>query len=174
MSLSLIAFQPAMDEPSNMMPSRNASSPMVETCWAVCCHLPRGIGEPQVHVLHGIVAEHLEHLGHVAARSADATVAGFFAIYISPFVCPSAAGFPPVTGRGGCSSEEPRTTRDSKTRPVYADAPRAGSGIKSECLSGLPGPAGAVWKRRAGCWSPRSRPPHVRRYESGSLLRSTR
>ncbi len=25
-----------------MMPSRNASSPMVETCCAVCCHLPRG------------------------------------------------------------------------------------------------------------------------------------
>ena len=37
MSLSLIAFQPAIDEPS-----RNASSSMVETCCAVCCHLPRG------------------------------------------------------------------------------------------------------------------------------------
>ena len=42
MSLSLIAFQPAMELPSNMMPSRNASSSMVETCCAVCCHLPRG------------------------------------------------------------------------------------------------------------------------------------
>ena len=40
MSLSLIAFQPAMEEPSNMMPSTKASSPIVETCWAVCCHLP--------------------------------------------------------------------------------------------------------------------------------------
>ncbi len=42
MSLSLIAFQPAIEEPSNMMPSRNVSSSMVETCCAVCCHLPRG------------------------------------------------------------------------------------------------------------------------------------
>src|SRR4051794_21435191 len=42
MSLSLIAFHPAIDEPSNMIPSRNASSLMVETCCAVCCHLPRG------------------------------------------------------------------------------------------------------------------------------------
>ena len=25
-----------------MMPSRNVSSSMVETCCAVCCHLPRG------------------------------------------------------------------------------------------------------------------------------------
>ena len=42
MSDSLIAFQPAIEEPSNMMPSRNTSSSMVETCCAVCCHLPRG------------------------------------------------------------------------------------------------------------------------------------
>jgi hypothetical protein len=42
MSDSLIAFQPAIDEPSNMKPSVNTSSVTVETCWAVCCHLPRG------------------------------------------------------------------------------------------------------------------------------------
>ena len=42
MSHSLIAFQPAIEEPSNMKPSRNASSSIVETCCAVCCHLPRG------------------------------------------------------------------------------------------------------------------------------------
>ncbi len=35
MSLSLMTFQPAIEEPSNMMPSRNASSPIVEMCWAV-------------------------------------------------------------------------------------------------------------------------------------------
>src|SRR5580704_2097546 len=39
---SLMAFHPAIDEPSNMMPSRNVSSSIVETCCAVCCHLPRG------------------------------------------------------------------------------------------------------------------------------------
>ena len=27
---------------------------MVEMCCAVCCHLPRGIGEPQVHVFHRV------------------------------------------------------------------------------------------------------------------------
>src|SRR6185437_9951302 len=42
MSDSLIAFQPAIEDPSNMMPSRNTSSSIVETCCAVCCHLPRG------------------------------------------------------------------------------------------------------------------------------------
>ena len=42
MSLSLMAFQPPMLDPSNMMPWLNASSSMVETCCAVCCHLPRG------------------------------------------------------------------------------------------------------------------------------------
>ena len=42
MSDSLIAFQPAIDEPSNMMPSTKVSSSTVEMCWAVCCHLPRG------------------------------------------------------------------------------------------------------------------------------------
>ena len=42
MSLSLIAFQPAIEEPSNMKPSRNTSASTVETCCAVCCHLPRG------------------------------------------------------------------------------------------------------------------------------------
>ena len=42
MSDSLIAFQPAMEEPSNMMPSVRKSSLMVAICWARCCHLPRG------------------------------------------------------------------------------------------------------------------------------------
>src|SRR5262245_64108854 len=42
MSDSLIAFQPAIDEPSNMMPSVKLSSLMVSIAWARCCHLPRG------------------------------------------------------------------------------------------------------------------------------------
>ena len=42
MSLSLIAFQPAMDEPSNMKPSVRLSMSTVEMCCAVWCHLPRG------------------------------------------------------------------------------------------------------------------------------------
>src|SRR6185437_1838263 len=39
---SLIAFQPAIDEPSNMTPSVSRSSSMAWTAWARCCHLPRG------------------------------------------------------------------------------------------------------------------------------------
>src|SRR4029077_5655686 len=35
-------FQPAIDDPSNMMPSANASSSTVVTSLVTCCHLPRG------------------------------------------------------------------------------------------------------------------------------------
>src|SRR5215210_9409243 len=42
MSDSLIAFQPAIDEPSNMMPSANTSSSTIEMSKVTCCHLPRG------------------------------------------------------------------------------------------------------------------------------------
>src|SRR3954469_3754648 len=42
MSDSLIAFQPAIEEPSNITPSANASSSTIETSKVTCCHLPRG------------------------------------------------------------------------------------------------------------------------------------
>ena len=42
MSDSLMAFQPAIDEPSNMTPSEKASSSTRETSKVTCCHLPRG------------------------------------------------------------------------------------------------------------------------------------
>src|SRR5665213_3647372 len=42
MSDSLIAFHPAIDEPSNITPSSRNSGVMVRTWWARCCHLPRG------------------------------------------------------------------------------------------------------------------------------------
>ena len=42
MSDSLIAFQPAMDEPSNMMPSLNDASSMKPEHIVRCCHFPRG------------------------------------------------------------------------------------------------------------------------------------
>src|SRR5438132_11895014 len=42
MSDSWIAFQPAIEEPSNMMPSANVSSSTVEISTVTCCHLPRG------------------------------------------------------------------------------------------------------------------------------------
>src|SRR5665213_3539009 len=42
MSDSLIAFQPAIDEPSNIRPSANTSSSIMLTSKVTCCHLPRG------------------------------------------------------------------------------------------------------------------------------------
>src|SRR3954449_7914867 len=42
MSDSLIAFQPAIEEPSNMTPSAKVSSSIMPTSKVTCCHLPRG------------------------------------------------------------------------------------------------------------------------------------
>src|SRR5580692_102209 len=42
MSDSLIAFHPAIDEPSNITPSDKNSGVIVRTWCARCCHLPRG------------------------------------------------------------------------------------------------------------------------------------
>src|SRR5580700_6512764 len=42
MSDSLIAFQPAIDEPSNMVPSAKMSSSIMVMSKVTCCHLPRG------------------------------------------------------------------------------------------------------------------------------------
>src|SRR3954468_22437259 len=42
MSDSLIAFQPAIDEPSNITPSEKVSPSMIDTSKVTCCHLPRG------------------------------------------------------------------------------------------------------------------------------------
>src|SRR5256885_17211421 len=42
MSDSLIAFQPAIEEPSNICPSAKVSSSIRETSKVTCCHFPRG------------------------------------------------------------------------------------------------------------------------------------
>src|ERR1700722_18579912 len=42
MSDSLIAFQPAIEEPSNIWPSENVSSSIMPMSNVTCCHLPRG------------------------------------------------------------------------------------------------------------------------------------
>src|ERR1700710_250304 len=42
MSDSLIAFQPAIEDPSNIVPSANISSSIMPTSKVTCCHLPRG------------------------------------------------------------------------------------------------------------------------------------
>src|SRR5580693_4791788 len=42
MSDSLIAFQPAIEEPSNIWPSAKVSSSIMPLSKVTCCHLPRG------------------------------------------------------------------------------------------------------------------------------------
>src|SRR4051812_7682663 len=42
MSDSLIAFQPAIEEPSNINPSAKTSSSIMPASKVTCCHLPRG------------------------------------------------------------------------------------------------------------------------------------
>src|SRR3977135_861490 len=42
MSDSLIAFQPAIEEPSNIWPSAKVSSSIMPMSKVTCCHLPRG------------------------------------------------------------------------------------------------------------------------------------
>jgi hypothetical protein len=42
MSDSLMAFQPSIDEPSNMKPSLSSSSPTTPATMVRCCHLPLG------------------------------------------------------------------------------------------------------------------------------------
>src|SRR5277367_4593498 len=42
MSDSLIAFQPAIEEPSNIVPSAKMSSSIMVISKVTCCHLPRG------------------------------------------------------------------------------------------------------------------------------------
>src|SRR5690242_18652287 len=42
MSDSLITFQPAIDEPSNITPSAKVSSSIWLTSMVTCCHFPRG------------------------------------------------------------------------------------------------------------------------------------
>src|SRR6202012_4394243 len=42
MSDSLIAFQPAIEEPSNIKPSEKLASSIMPLAKVTCCHLPRG------------------------------------------------------------------------------------------------------------------------------------
>lgn len=106
MSDSLIAFQPAMDEPSNMMPSSKVSGSTVETCWAVCCHLPRGsVNRKSTYstLFSLIISMTLE------------TASGEF-IDMSSLSCSCVPVHVPA---GGCSAPAAAT-------PPTRDAPRAG------------------------------------------------
>ena len=66
MSDSWIAFQPAIDDPSNMMPSANVSSSTVVTSPGDVLPFAARIGKAEIDVFHVVV---LDHLHHVLRRS---------------------------------------------------------------------------------------------------------
>src|SRR3954462_10281425 len=69
MSDSLIAFQPAIDEPSNITPSAKVSSSMIDTSKVTCCHLPRGSVKRR--------STYLTSLSLIDCRTSLAVVMGF-------------------------------------------------------------------------------------------------
>jgi hypothetical protein len=67
MSDSLIAFQPAIDEPSNMMPSAKVSSSTVRDVERDVLPLAARVGEAEVDVLDVVVLDHLQDVGSRAS-----------------------------------------------------------------------------------------------------------
>ena len=84
------------------------------------------IGEPQIHVFHGMLGQHLHHLAHALAGARS----GFLAISEFPVLSSVAA---PADRAIGCCHGRTRgvAPRDPfMTRPVYSfppTAPEAGS-----------------------------------------------
>ena len=62
MSDSLIAFQPAIDEPSNMMPSANMSSSTIDDVEGDVLQLAARVGEAEIDVLDVVVLDRLQHI----------------------------------------------------------------------------------------------------------------
>ena len=69
MSDSLIAFQPAIEEPSNMMPSLKESSSMVRDVLRGMVPLAARVGEAQVDVLDVVFLDQVEDLADVRHSS---------------------------------------------------------------------------------------------------------
>ena len=65
MSDSLIAFQPAIDEPSNITPSVEQVLVDVATVVRQMLPLAARIGEAEIDVLHVLVLDHLQNFFHV-------------------------------------------------------------------------------------------------------------
>ena len=66
MSLSLIAFQPAIEEPSNMKPSVSMSSSMTDGDHRQVLPLALGVGEAKVDIFDLIFLDLLQHFGRGA------------------------------------------------------------------------------------------------------------
>src|SRR6202795_1977227 len=79
MSDSLIAFQPAIEEPSNIWPSENVSSSIIEMSKVTCCHLPRGSAKRK--------SAYLTSLSLISFRTSFAVVIDYI-----PFLEPSPIG----------------------------------------------------------------------------------
>ncbi len=63
MSDSLMAFQPAIDEPSNIVPSSKMSSSIMVWSKVTCCSLPRMSVKRTIDVLDVLVLDLLEDVG---------------------------------------------------------------------------------------------------------------
>ena len=62
MSDSLIAFQPAIEEPSNIMPSANVSSSIMADVESDVLPLAARIGEAEIGVFHVAVLDHFHDI----------------------------------------------------------------------------------------------------------------
>ena len=62
MSDSLIAFQPAIEEPSNIWPSANVSSSIIGHVEGDVLPLAARIGETEIDVFHVVVLDHLQDI----------------------------------------------------------------------------------------------------------------
>ena len=62
MSNSLIAFQPAIEEPSNIWPSAKVSSSIMRDVEGDVLPLAARIGESEVDVFHVVVLDHLHDI----------------------------------------------------------------------------------------------------------------
>src|SRR5262247_1646327 len=129
MSDSLIAFQPAIEEPSNIWPSANVSSSIIVTSNVTCCHLPRGSVNRK--------STYFTSLSLIICRTSLAVVMGCF-----PFLGTAHGG----RGEGGTRWSNGVQTRFPRSDPdgffdigdenlPVADPP--GLGGAPDCLDGF-------------------------------------
>ncbi len=110
-----------------MMPSRNVSSSMVETCCAVCCHLPRGsVNRRSTYSTECSVSISM-------TLPTPLLPAGLLAMYGFPVLCPGRRAGDPVGNRRELSRAAP--CDPFAKWPVYAFPPRAESGFRRYLMS---------------------------------------
>src|SRR5436309_11417893 len=136
MSDSLIAFQPAIDEPSNMKPSVSMSSSITPEAMVKCCHLPLG----------SVKRRSTQSISSSLIR--DRMVPGLFAMTValaqkissrSSRAMPRAGGRPATTVRFELGTSDSPRREESQGGSEYFTAPLAaawsGTGSSAEPLS---------------------------------------